>query len=277
MKLHLNDKAVVFDRETVLQLLEIEECKGSWKAYGNLAPNRLAELRRIAMIESVGASARIEGAKLSDRDVARILAGLSTQSFTTRDEQEAAGCALLMNETFESWEEMPLTENLIWRMHGILLRFSDKDAKHRGRYKTVENQLVAFDKYGHAVGTVLETASVSETPELMAELVEWTNRQFLERKLPSLIVIGMFVVAFLAIHPFQDGNGRLSRALTTLLMLRAGYDYASYGSLERIFETSKESYYLALRSTQTTLQSDVPNWNVWLTYFLRSLVKQVRC
>lgn len=276
MKLHLNDKAVVFDRETVLQLLEIEECKGSWKAYGNLAPNRLAELRRIAMIESVGASARIEGAKLSDRDVARILAGLSTQSFTTRDEQEAAGCALLMNEIFDSWEEMPLTENIVKQMHSLLFSFSDNDERHRSCYKTVENNVAAFDKTGHTIGVVFETASAFETPALMKELIEWTNRQFLEKAFPPVIVIGMFTAAFLAIHPFQDGNGRLSRALTTFLMLRAGYGYAPYSSLESVIEASKQNYYLALRTTQNTLQSDAPNWNVWLTYFLRSLVRQVR-
>lgn len=110
MKLNLTDSTVVFDRQTILHLLEIEEFKGSWKAYGNLAPDRLTELQRIATIESIGSSTRIEGAKLSDKEVARILAGLSTQSFTTRDEQEVAGYAFLMNEIYDSWEEMPLTE-----------------------------------------------------------------------------------------------------------------------------------------------------------------------
>ena len=179
MRLNLTDKAVVFDRETVRQLLEIEECKGAWKAYGNLPPDRLTELRRTATIESVGASVRIEAGKLSNKEVARILARLSTQSFTTRDEQEAAGYAFLMNKILDSREEAPLTENLIKRMHGTLLRFSGEDEWHRGDYKTVDNRLVAFDKKGLAVGVVFETASASETPALMEELVEWTNRQFL--------------------------------------------------------------------------------------------------
>lgn len=276
MKLNLTDKTVTFDRETVLSLLEIEEFKGSWKAYGNLAPDRLTELQRIATIESIGSSTRIEGVKLSDKEVARIMAGLSTQSFTTRDEQEVAGYAFLMNEVYDSWEEMPLTENIVKQMHSLLLRFSDKDERHRGCYKTVENNVAAFDKTGHEIGVVFETASAFETPSLMNELIEWTNRQFLEKSLPPITVIGMFVVAFLAIHPFQDGNGRLSRALTTLLMLRAGYSYAPYSSLESIIEASKQNYYLALRSTQNTLQSDTPNWNIWLSYFSRSLVLQVR-
>ena len=217
MRLNLTDKTVVFDRETVRQLLEIEECKDAWKAFGNLPPDRLTELWRIATIESVGASTRIEGAKLSDKEVARILANLSTQSFSTRDEQEVAGYAFLMNEIYDSWEEMPLTENIVKQMHSLLLRFSDKDERHRGCYKNVENSVAAFDHAGHVVGVVFETASAFETPALMKELIEWTNRQFLERNLPP--VIGMFTAAFLAIHPFQDGNGRLSRAFTTLLML----------------------------------------------------------
>ena len=113
MKLVLNANSFVFERELVLLLMEIEEFKGSWKAYGNLAPERLTELKRIATIESIGSSTRIEGAKLTDGEVASIMAGLSTQSFRTRDEQEVAGYALLMNEIFESWEEMPLSENII--------------------------------------------------------------------------------------------------------------------------------------------------------------------
>lgn len=181
-----------------------------------------------------------------------------------------------MNEIFDSREEAPLTENLIKRMHGTLLRFCGEDERHRGEYKTVDNHLAAFDQSGQAVGVLFETASAAETPALMEALVEWTNRQFLERNLPPVTVIGMFVVAFLAIHPFQDGNGRLSRALTTLLMLRAGYGYAPYSSLESIIEASKQNYYLALRTTQNTLQSEAPNWNVWLSYFSRSLVRQVR-
>ena len=276
MKLNLTDSTVVFDRQTILHLLEIEEFKGSWKAYGNLAPDRLTELQRIATIESIGSSTRIEGAKLSDKEVARILAGLSTQSFTTRDEQEVAGYAFLMNEIYDSWEEMPLTENIVKQMHSLLLRFSDKDERHRGCYKNVENSVAAFDHAGHVVGVVFETASAFETPALMKELIEWTNRQFLERNLPPVIVIGMFTAAFLAIHPFQDGNGRLSRAFTTLLMLRAGYGYVPYSSLESVMEASKTNYYLALHATQKTLRTEAPNWNVWLAYFLRSLVRQVR-
>lgn len=276
MKFTLNEKSFFFDEEIVALLMEIEEFKGGWKAYGNLAPERLTELQRIATIESIGSSTRIEGGKLTDEEVARVMAGLSSQSFRSRDEQEVAGYGLLMNAIFESWEDMPLTENIIKQLHGILMRVGDKDSRHRGAYKTVENNVVAFDREGHQLGVVFETATAFETPECMEQLVEWTNLKLVEGRLPPLIIIGMFVVVFLAIHPFQDGNGRLSRALTILLLLRSGYVYVPYSSLESIIEATKQSYYISLRATQRTLQNEEPNWNVWLVYFLKSLVSQVR-
>ena len=171
---------------------------------------------------------------------------------------------------------MPLTENIIKQMHSILMRVSDKDERHRGQYKTVENNVAAFDKSSQQIGIVFETASAFETPQCMEQLVDWTNLRLEEKKLPAPVIIGMFIVAFLAIHPFQDGNGRLSRALTILLLLRSGYVYVPYSSLESIIETTKQSYYIALRTTQKTLQTTAPDWNVWLTYFLQSLAKQVR-
>lgn len=276
MALNLDTRQVVFDREIVSLLLEIEEFKGSWKAYGNLAPARLREWQRIAAIESIGSSTRIEGARLSDAEVSRIMAGLSTKSFANRDEQEVAGYAFLMDEIHSSWEEMPPTENIIRQMHAMLMRFSDKDVRHRGAYKTVENNVAAFDGEGHRIGVVFETASAFETPRSMEELVEWLNLRLEDKTMPPLIVIGMFIAAFLAVHPFQDGNGRLSRALTTLLLLRTGYVYAPYSSLESIIEASKQSYYISLRTTQKTLQGESPRWDVWLVFFLQSLVKQVR-
>lgn len=208
MALNLDTRHVVFDREVVSLLLEIEEFKGSWKAYGNLEPARLREWQRIAAIESIGSSTRIEGARLSDAEVSRIMAGLSTKSFANRDEQEVAGYAFLMNEIYSSWEEMPPTENIIRQMHAMLMRFSDKDVRHRGAYKTVENNVAAFDEEGHRIGVVFETASAFETPRSMEELVEWLNLRLEDKKMPPLIVIGMFIAAFLAVHPFQDGNGR---------------------------------------------------------------------
>lgn len=270
-----NDAPEVFDRETVALLLEIEEFKGAWKAC-RLPPQRLGELRRIASIESVASSCRIEGAKLTDADVARIFSARSSQSHAVPDEREAAGCALLMREILESWEEMPLSDGTIRHMHDVLMLFREKNAGRRGIYKTADNCIAAFDPAGRQIGIVLETASTSDTPRLMTELLDWTNRQLNDKSLPALMVIGMFAAAFLAIHPFDDGNGRMARALTTLLLLRVGYAFVPYGSLDRIFEQSKESYYITLHATQKTLASAKPNWNIWLYFFLLSLAKLVR-
>jgi len=157
-----------------------------------------------------------------------------------------------------------------------LLGYSQKDERHRGNYKTHSNSVAAFDENGVQVGIVFETATPFDTPRLMAELVAWVNEEREKAHLHPLLVIAIFVVVFLEIHPFQDGNGRLSRALTTLLLLQAGYAYVPYSSLESVIEADKETYYLALRQTQGTIRSDVPNWQPWLMFFLRSLGKQVQ-
>jgi Fic family protein len=169
---------------------------------------------------------------------------------------------------------MRLTENHIRQLHQVLLRHSDKDGRHRGSYKTLSNSVVAFDADGQEVGVVFRTASPFDTPREMEALVSWTRKALDEDAHHPLLVIAVFIVTFLAIHPFQDGNGRLSRVLTTLLLLRAGYAYVSYASLERVIEDNKDLYYKALRRTQTTLETESPDWTPWLGFFLRSLKRQ---
>ena len=265
--------------ELLSLIAEIDEFKGAWRALGTLAPERLSALRRVATIESIGSSTRIEGSSLSDRDVERLLSSLAIKSFTSRDEQEVAGYAEVMETVFSAWAEIPITENHIWQLHRDLLRYSHKDEWHRGRYKTSSNSVAAFDAAGQQVGIVFETATPFETPKLMEELVIWFNDTIRHRSLHSLhslIAIGIFVVVFLEIHPFQDGNGRLSRVLTTLLLLQAGYAYVPYSSLESVIERRKESYYLALRHTQGTIRTDEPNWLPWLLFFLKALQRQMQ-
>lgn len=262
--------------ELLALVAEVDEFKGAWQALGTLAPDRLSALRRVATIESIGSSTRIEGSRLSDRDVERLLANLEIQAFASRDEQEVAGYAAVMETIFSAWDEISITENHILQLHRDLLRYSDKDEWHRGRYKTTSNSVAAFDALGQQVGIVFETATPFETPGLMTELVCWFNETIQQRSLHPLIAIGVFVVVFLEIHPFQDGNGRLSRVLTTLLLLQSGYAYVPYSSLESIIEQSKESYYLALRQTQGSIRTDSPNWLPWLIFFLRALHRQMQ-
>jgi Fic family protein len=257
-------------------IAKIDEFKGAWRTLGILAPDRLSALRRVATIESIGSSTRIEGSKLSDREVERLLSNLRIKTFTTRDEQEVAGYAEVMDMVFSSWQEITLTENHIKQLHRDLLVYSEKDARHRGNYKTSSNSVVAFDDNGAQIGIVFETATPFDTPRLMTELVTWMQEERGSERLHPLLLIGLWVVVFLEIHPFQDGNGRLSRVLTSLLLLQAGYAYVPYSSLERVIEQNRESYYLALRQTQGTIRTDAPNWQPWLVFFLRALAEQVR-
>lgn len=272
----LNTATIQITPELLALIAEIDEFKGAWRALGTLAPERLTALRRVATIESIGSSTRIEGSKLSDREVELLLANLDIKSFATRDEQEVAGYAEVMETVFGAWKDIPINENHLRQLHRDLLRYSEKDERHRGEYKTLSNSVAAFDETGRQVGIVFETASPFDTPRLMSELVAWFKAARNDGKLHPLLLIGVFVVVFLEIHPFQDGNGRLSRVLTTLLLLQAGYAYVPYSSLESVIEASKEQYYAALRRTQGTIRTNKPDWQPWLTFFLQALQQQKR-
>jgi Fic family protein len=260
--------------EILSLIAEIDEFKGAWKAIGRIALERLSGLRRVATIESIGSSTRIEGARLSDREVESLLGNIRIGSFTTRDEQEVAGYAEVMETVFSAYEAISLTENHIRQLHRDLLAHSTKDERHRGSFKTLPNHVEAFDEEGRSLGVVFETATPFDTPRRMTGLVEWVAGKEKDKSLHPLLVIAVFVVVFLEIHPFQDGNGRLSRILTTLMLLRAGYAYVPYSSLESVIEQSKESYYLSLRRTQGTIRTDAPDWNPWLEFFLPALQRQ---
>jgi Fic family protein len=276
MGMSFNTASLVITPDVLALVSGIDEFKGAWRALGTLAPERLSALRRVATIESIGSSTRIEGSRLSDAEVDRLLSNLEIKSFQSRDEQEVAGYAQVMETVFAHFEAIDPTENHIKQLHRDLLAFSHKDERHRGDYKKLDNHVSAFDADGREVGVIFETASPFETPGRMQELVAWTRNALDERSLHPLLAIAVFTVVFLEIHPFQDGNGRLSRVLTTLLLLRSGYSYVPYSSLESVIETSKEGYYLALRQTQKTIRNAQPDWQPWTFYFLRALDKQRR-
>jgi Fic family protein len=272
----LNTDTIQVTQELLALLSEIDEFKGAWRSLGTIAPERLNALRRVATIESIGSSTRIEGSKLSDREVERLLGNLEIKRFSTRDEQEVAGYAEVMETVFRAWSEIPVTENHIKQLHRDLLQYSDKDERHRGGYKTLRNDVGALNADGKMIGIVFETATPFDTPQQMTELVAWLNQARELRRLHPLLIVAVFIVVFLAIHPFQDGNGRLSRVLTTLLLLQAGYVYVPYSSLESVIENSKEGYSLGLRQTQTTIRTDAPNWQPWLLFFMHALQQQKR-
>jgi Fic family protein len=254
---------------------EVDEFKGVWKEMRRLTPERLSILKHVATIESIGSSTRIEGAKLLDSQIEALLSRVNTQTFQTRDEQEVAGYAFVCEKICDFYESMPLTENTIKELHQWLLQYAHKDDRHRGEYKKIPIRIEAFDPMGQSMGGG-ETTSPLETPIKMQKLILWANDAFEKKMIHPLIVIGIFIVVFLAIHPFQNGNGRLSRLLTTLLMLKSGYLYAPYSSLESIIEMNKEGYYLTLQKTQKSWQKHEPDWAPWLLFFFHSLQRQKR-
>ena len=172
----------------------IDEFKGAWRALGTLAPDRLSALLRVATIESIGSSTRIEGSRLSDHEVERLLSNLQIRRFDTRDEQEVAGYAKVMEMVFTSWPDIALTENHIRQLHRDLLIHSEKDARHRGHYKTAPNNVVAIDENGRQIGIVFETATPFDTPRLMTELVTWFNEARSAGGLHPLLLIAVWVV-----------------------------------------------------------------------------------
>ncbi len=262
--------------EILALITQIDEFKGAWRAFGSLAPERLLALRQIATVESVASSTRIEGSKLTNAEVGTLLGKLKIKKFTTRDEQEVAGYAQVMELLFASWENIPFNENHIAQLHRDLLVHSIKDEHHRGKYKTVSNSVAGFNADGRQVAVIFETAAPFDTPRLMQELIDWVRYARDNKTLHPLLIVAVIVVVFLEIHPFQDGNGRLSRILTTLLMMQLGYSYVPYSSLESIIEQNKQGYYLALRQTQGSIRSAAPNWQPWVVFFLHSLSSQVK-
>jgi len=265
---------IIVTPEILKSISELDEFKGQWRATQDLAADRLDTLRRIATIESIGSSTRIEGAKLTDEAVEQLLSKLSIESFATRDEQEVAGYAVVMEIIFGNYESIVLSENYLMQLHSTLLKYSSKDEHHRGAYKKVSNRVEAFDPEGKSIGVIFETATPYETPFMMNELISWFNDHIEKALHHPLILIGIFIVSFLAIHPFKDGNGRLSRVLTTWLLLRSGYSYVPYSSMESVIEINKDTYYLALRRTQKKIRTDQQNWGPWLTYFLKTMKQQ---
>ena len=258
----------------VSKIAKIDELKGRWITGARLSPQVLGRLKRSVLITSTGASTRIEGARLSDEDIEKLMRGINIQKFTNRDKQEARGYYELLENVFNSWKSLKLSENTVKHFHQELLKYVDKDEKHRGDYKKGENKVHTIDEAGESVAILFDTVPAYLTPGQMRDLVEWTQKTLAENKYHPLLVIGNFLVEFLKIHPFTDGNGRLSRVLTNLLLLQAGYLYIPYVSHEKLVEDNKPDYYIALRRSQKTMGTENENIADWLGFFLDMILKQ---
>ena len=256
------------------KIARIDELKGRWAGGARLSPQVLGRLKRSVLVTSTGASTRIEGARLSDEDIEKLMRGISIQKFRDRDTQEVKGYYELLLNVFNSWETLHLSESTIKHFHNELLKYVEKDTRHRGDYKKTENKVEMIDEAGKSVGTLFDTTPAYLTPIEMQELVETTKNELKSRHWHPLLVIGNFLVIFLNIHPFQDGNGRISRVLTNLLLLKEGYAYMPYVSHEKLVEDNKPDYYLSLRKSQQSLRTERPNIVPWLDFFLSIVLKQ---
>lgn len=255
-------------------LTSIDETKGYWNAYQALSPQFLGQLKKNVLITSTGSSTRIEGSLLSDSEVEKLLREAKIRKMETRDEQEVAGYLDLLQNVFKAWQSIPFNENTILHFHKILLDHSDKDSRHKGEYKFGSNRVEAVDQSGNVVGVIFDPTPPHLVKKEMHELVSWTLHAFKEKKYHSLVIVANFIFEYLAIHPFQDGNGRSSRILTNLLLLQQGYSFVQYVSHEKLIEESKPDYYMALKRTTNTWKTEEEDITPWLYFFLNIIKKQ---
>jgi Fic family protein len=262
------------DPNIVAALAAIDEIKGEFRAGLRMTPQAITSLRKSVIITSAGASTRIEGAKLSDGEVEKIMQGLAVSKFADRDSQEVQGYLETLQNVFNSFDKLPLRESMITGLHKELLKYSTKDSLHKGVYKKKENAVGVMDEEGKVAKIMFETTPAYLTQKEMTELVDWTVEAIDENRFHPLLITGNFIVEFLKIHPFEDGNGRLSRVITNLLLLRSGYQFVQYVSHEQIIEQRKDEYYLALRKSQETFNTEKDTISPWLNFFISVLKEQ---
>lgn len=267
------NKRIKLTQEILARIAKIDQFQGLWQGSLRLSPQILGRLKTWVIITSTGASTRIEGAKMTDEEISRFLRGLKGKRPKGRDEQEVAGYADLIGRIFDNWKTIKLSENWVLQFHSILLQFSEKDKMHKGKYKDSPNAVVMANEQGEQVVLFNPTPPYLVQVEIMAA-IEWMNEQLERKTIHPLLVIANFIFEFLAIHPFKDGNGRLSRALTNFLLLKSGYSYVSYISLDEIIEQTKAEYYLALRATQKNHKTEHEDITPWLEYLLGALLEQ---
>ncbi|MBP6812712.1 MAG: Fic family protein [Saprospiraceae bacterium] len=253
------------------KIAAIDAFQSRWKVEQSDEQVFLRQMKSQAIVESTGSSTRIEGSTLTNIEVESVLKNIKVTHLKSRDEQEVVGYYEVLELVLEQYREIPLSENYIGQLHGMLLRHSVKDQRHRGAYKSLSNQVVATSPEG-AQKIIFDTTPPHLTSAAMHELVEWHNRTLGADELHPLLVIAVFVYEFLSIHPFQDGNGRLSRLLTTLLLLQQGYDFIQYTSFEQLIEERKRDYYRSLMDGQQRRGQQEEIITQWVLFFLDCLL-----
>ncbi len=247
-------------------LRQIEKFEIHWTKFQQREKSSLHHLKTLATIQSIGSSTRIEGSKLSDKQVQTLIEKIDITQIEDRDSQEVVGYYNALDIITESPKDLRLNESTIKNLHNVLLKISDKDDWHRGQYKQHSNAVQATFPDGSTQIIFKTTEPGFATEDQMKSLMHWLK---LKDEINPIIKTAAFVYEFLSIHPFQDGNGRLSRLLTTLLLLQNGYEWVEYISFEHEIEKTKKKYYQALRNCQAKR----PNEDIteWIEFFLDSL------
>lgn len=258
-------------QQMMQQLSIIDSFKGNWKAIELQHSKHLKELRKIATIESIGSSTRIEGATLTNTEVEKLLKSVKITKLKTRDEEEVVGYYDVLEIILDNYETIKLTESYLHQLHGILLKHSGKDQRHKGKYKNLSNKVVANYPDG-TQRTIFKTTEPHLTAAEMQALIAWTNERFKKADTHPLITIAVFIYEFLSVHPYQDGNGRLSRLLTTLLMVQQDYKFIQYVSFENVIETRKDDYYRALMDGQKNRGKAEERIDKWILFFMECMV-----
>ena len=262
-------------QEIMTKLSEIDSFRGSWHVLENKHKTYLKELKNIATIESIGSSTRIEGATLSDQEVKKLLQSVQINKLDKREEQEVVGYYEALETILENYQDIELSERYLHQLHTILLKYSSKDQRHKGQYKNLSNQVVAnFPDGGQSI--IFKTTEPYLVADEMQQLINWTNTHIAKKTLHPILITATFVYEFLSIHPYQDGNGRLSRLLTTLLLLKQDYDFVEYVSFEHIIEAKKERYYRVLMQTQKNRYTDDEILAQWTIFFLDCLTELIQ-
>lgn len=257
-------------------IAEIDAVKNTYTLTNRLLPQTIERLTQSVIVTSTGASNRIEGNRLSDEEVDALYRNMRIKSFKTRDEQEVAGYIEMLERIFESYADMPITESHILQLHKDMLSYSEKDEGHKGRYKFGPNRVEAKDQSGKVVGVIFDPTPPHLTEKEMRDLIDWYQWAQKEKFKHPLILIANFAFEYLAIHPFQDGNGRTSRLLTNLMLLQCGYSFSTLVSHEKLIEETKAEYYLALNKTQRTWKSESEDITPWLLYVFDVFLRQAR-
>ena len=211
--------------ELIRLISQIDRFDASWTTIENKEGQSLKQLKSIATVRSVGASTRIEGSQMSDDEVEVLLKEIEITKIVDRDSQEVVGYFETLDIISDSYEDISITENSLKNLHNILLKHSKIDEWHKGDYKQHSNAVEAKLPDGTRQIIFQTTEAGFPTQDAMKELIDWYNA---DKETHPLVKSALFAYEFVSIHPFQDGNGRLSRLLSTLLLLKHGYKWIQY-------------------------------------------------